>query len=256
MSQATAKTTVLLTPEQVAGDLGIGEVEVLRLIAKRRLPAAMIPTPGDGPRFRIMAGALEKYVADGCQDCRCPDFADGWYASGSIASLAGQFQGAMLGAIEQQAPPLEQIQADFSSGRMLVYTVKTTGAVASLVDAPAPTSAFAPRGSGQPSFRDWKWWQTYAVSLIRDEASAILSSLPGMFSGQPMRSLFSGGPDEFDVITTAAYFQASKRFVSTSVSGQSVAGATSPQWVSLCIRWPVAEILTPSRKSSLLNFAF
>ena len=91
---STAANNVLLIVDDVATELGIAPLEARRLIAKLLLPATRIGATGP---YRVMAAALESYVAKGAPDVRLPEYVPGgdYFNDADLRYLADAFSSAI-----------------------------------------------------------------------------------------------------------------------------------------------------------------
>ncbi len=75
---STESTSDLLSIEDVAKELDVKPLAVLRLIARNVLRAGRLGDKGDKPVYRVQRADVTAYVAKNCRDLQMPEIEDGW----------------------------------------------------------------------------------------------------------------------------------------------------------------------------------
>jgi len=91
---ATMTPSALMTADDVASELSIPRVAVMRLIARRQLPATPVGK-GTSYYYRITPPALIDYVQRGAPDLKMPPTQAGWFYDRVTADAEMMFTDAM-----------------------------------------------------------------------------------------------------------------------------------------------------------------
>jgi hypothetical protein len=147
----------------VAATLAIAELHVKRLIARGHLMASRVGV--DGP-FRVAEAGLQKYIAANCPDLRGPKLEGIWF-DGRDDYLADRLIQAVIDAAADQVLPIEKVEAMFADAsvgtKSIDVLLRVTPAIATVLAAPRPHSAFAPPASKLTPAREEVSWKLAAV---------------------------------------------------------------------------------------------
>ncbi len=248
-------TVALMNLSEVAHDLSVTPLEVLRLIARKQLRATRL---GDSGPYRVTVANLEDYVNRGAADLRLPEYtADRAWFDDSLAHLADGFSTAIVEASAEQVPSDEALRGHFETdprSSTLDYTLKVRGAVAEVLKRPVPVSPFTPR-TEQTDSRFLDWAEAFATYTLRKTAR---QAIQGRNQAAPLLTTLYQSPKDFTAITGEAYAAAAKRNIVFSKMFSFTGGPFGliPVQRRAMFVFSLANLFTASAMQRLLRVAF
>lgn len=155
---------LLLNLEAAAAELAVSELAILRLIAKKLLPATKVGVNADGNEWRIDPTALAAYVRAGVKDLRMPEIDGPWFTRRWDA-LAAACQTALDSAAQPQRlqPAEAQLLFDRQPREVrlldkvsLDLQLAFSPAMQAIFRQPVPVSGcWTTKPSSQSTFKSW-----------------------------------------------------------------------------------------------------
>jgi hypothetical protein len=179
----------------VAGELGISEIAVSRLIARQRIKAVRLGM--DGP-WRISSEELSRYIGIGAPDLTPPAFRADWFDHNPTAAGKGQFAVLMDAAIRDAQP--DHAPADdrptWQQADVMTVELSITAAMIALAKKPIDRTFCPPSLRTQQVFPDVA--TAFFTEALRDVVGAMLRGPKAR-----LEALYAS-PEEYNQIVTAA----------------------------------------------------
>jgi excisionase family DNA binding protein len=260
---------MLYSTKEVAENLSVPEIDIRRLIAKRKLKATQI---GES-KFSVLDSELDAFVASGAPDLKPPKPIDGdWRLI--YPHYADQFVSAIGLAIAPQQLTDEAVKAQYLKDEQPTFDVTLTASpeVLAVCKQPPPETLGSHfTKANDPNLRYADWRSLYMGAKLREQVRIVIRDFPSneRMGGSPLAGLYSS-PDKYEQIKTAtiaaiqrtkilflrAYTIQCKMDLKPWLPEQGDALAPQTVWIKGCYLLPHSSLATPEEFNNIADLTF